>query len=45
MDTQCRKDIVQIFGRVLRREIGNRTPTVDYICNSKPEILTVLCEG
>ncbi|EDQ87628.1 uncharacterized protein MONBRDRAFT_27016 [Monosiga brevicollis MX1] len=45
MDFEGKKDVVQIFNRLLKREIGDRTPTVDYICTVKPEILTKLCQG
>merc|ERR1719436_563968 len=34
----------QIFNNVLRRQIGTRTPTVEYICTS-PEIVFSLCRG
>jgi calcium binding protein 39 len=42
---QGKKDVVQIFNKLLRREISNRMPTVDYIAQNKPEILTQLCYG
>lgn len=41
---QCKKDVVQIFNKVLRREIGQRQPTVEYIC-TKPDILQALVHG
>lgn len=31
-DFESRKDVVQIFNALLRRQIGNRLPTVEYIC-------------
>jgi hypothetical protein len=34
----------QIFNNILRRQIGTRTPTVEYIC-TKPDILFTLCRG
>ena len=36
---------MQIFNKLLRREISNRMPTVDHIAQNKPEILTQLCYG
>jgi len=42
---QTKKDIVMVFNKMIRREVGSRMPTVDYISTQKPEILTVLCEG
>jgi len=44
IDFEGKKDAVQIFNNVLRRQIGTRTPTVEYIC-TKPEILFTLCRG
>lgn len=47
LDFECKKDIVSIFNKILRREIGTqspRMPTVDYIC-SKPEVLKDLVLG
>ncbi|KAJ8689743.1 Hym1p [Pleurotus ostreatus] len=35
---EARKDVVQIFNNLLRRQIGSRYPTVEYLC-SKPEII------
>jgi hypothetical protein len=37
--------VVQIFNRLLRREVGEAHPTVDYVAMQKPEILTDLCRG
>lgn len=39
-----KKDAVQIFNSILRRQIGTRTPTVEYIC-TKPDIIFTLCRG
>lgn len=39
-----KKDVAQIFNNVLRRQIGTRSPTVEYIC-TKPEILFTLMAG
>ncbi|XP_028412712.1 calcium-binding protein 39-like [Dendronephthya gigantea] len=44
MDFEAKKDVAQIFNNVLRRQIGVRSPTVEYI-HSKPEILIVLVKG
>ncbi|MPC42547.1 Protein Mo25 [Portunus trituberculatus] len=39
-----KKDVAQIFNNILRRQIGIRSPTVEYIC-TKPEILFTLMKG
>ena len=44
LTVQGKKDAAQIFNNVLRRQIGTRTPTVEYICTS-PEIVFTLCRG
>jgi len=44
IDFEGKKDTAQIFNNILRRQIGTRTPTVEYICTS-PEILFTLCMG
>ncbi len=44
IDFEGKKDVVQIFNNILRRQIGTRTPTVEYIC-TKPDILFTLCRG
>lgn len=44
IDFEGKKDAVQVFNNILRRQIGTRTPTVEYIC-TKPEILFTLCRG
>jgi len=44
IDFEGKKDAAQIFNNVLRRQIGTRTPTVEYICTT-PEILFSLCRG
>jgi calcium binding protein 39 len=41
---QGKKDVSQIFNNILRRQIGIRTPTVEYLC-TKPEILYTLITG
>ena len=44
IDFEGKKDVAQIFNNLLQRQIGTRSPTVDYIC-TKPEILFVLMRG
>jgi len=44
IDFEGKKDTAQIFNNVLRRQIGTRTPTVEYICTT-PEIVFTLCRG
>ncbi|RXM90702.1 Calcium-binding protein 39 [Acipenser ruthenus] len=39
-----KKDVVQIFSNILRRQIGTRTPTVEYI-SSHTQILFMLLKG
>jgi Mo25-like len=41
---QGKKDVAQVFNNILRRQIGTRSPTVEYIC-TKPEILFTLMRG
>ncbi|XP_064614768.1 protein Mo25-like [Liolophura sinensis] len=44
IDFEGRKDVGAIFNNLLRRQIGTRSPTVEYIC-CKPEILFELMRG
>jgi len=44
VDFEGKKDIASIFNNLLRRQIGNRSPTVDHIA-SKPAILFRLISG
>ena len=44
IDFEGKKDAAQIFNNILRRQIGTRTPTVEYIWTT-PEILFTLCKG
>lgn len=44
IDFEGKKDVAQIFNNILRRQIGTRSPTVEYIC-TKPEILFTLVRG
>ena len=41
---QGKKDVCQIFNNILRRQIGTRSPTVEYFC-SHQEVLFVLQKG
>ena len=43
-DFEARKDVVQIFNNLLRRQIGARWPTVEYI-SGKREVLFVALDG
>ncbi|KAG2464412.1 CAB39 protein, partial [Polypterus senegalus] len=44
IDFEGKKDVVQIFSNILRRQIGSRTPTVEYI-SSHTQILFMLLKG
>ncbi|GAB6020553.1 mo25 protein [Chamberlinius hualienensis] len=44
IDFEGKKDVAQVFNNILRRQIGTRLPTVEYIC-TKPEILFTLMRG
>jgi len=44
IDFEGKKDVAQIFNNLLRRQIGTRSPTVEYIC-TKPDILFTLMKG
>lgn len=44
IEFEAKKDVAQIFNNILRRQIGTRSPTVEYIC-TKPEILFDLMKG
>ncbi|XP_035694169.1 calcium-binding protein 39-like isoform X2 [Branchiostoma floridae] len=44
IDFEGKKDVAQIFSNILRRQIGTRSPTVEYIC-TRPEILFTLMKG
>ncbi|KAA0701779.1 Calcium-binding protein 39 MO25alpha [Triplophysa tibetana] len=39
-----KKDVAQIFNNILRRQIGTRTPTVEYMCTQQ-NILFMLLRG
>jgi len=44
LDFESKKDVALIFNNLLRRQIGTRSPTVEYLC-ARPEILMVLLHG
>lgn len=44
LDFESRKDVVQIFNSLLRRQTGSRFPTVEYL-SGKPEILFTAFRG
>lgn len=41
---EARKDVVQIFNNLLRRQIGSRWPTVEYI-SGKHEVIFATLAG
>jgi len=43
-DFEAKKDISMIFNNLLRRQVGSRSPTVEYICRNT-SILDTLCIG
>jgi len=44
LEFEAKKDFVSVFSNILRRQVGARFPTVEYIC-SHPEIITNLVKG
>lgn len=44
VDFEAKKDIVQIFNKLLRREYGQRNPTVDHIV-ANPSLMEALVRG
>ncbi|VDN60398.1 unnamed protein product [Dracunculus medinensis] len=44
LDFESKKDVALIFNNLLRRQIGTRSPTVEYLC-ARPEILIALVHG
>ncbi|XP_065840849.1 calcium-binding protein 39-like [Oscarella lobularis] len=44
LEFEARKDLAQVFNNVLRRQIGTRSPTVEYLC-TKEELLHLLVKG
>lgn len=45
LDFDSRKAVSILFLSLLRRKIGNQSPTVDYLLNSKPEIIMLLIKN
>eukprot|EP00010_Vexillifera_abyssalis_P007680 CAMPEP_0201544908 /NCGR_PEP_ID=MMETSP0173_2-20130828/1518_1 /ASSEMBLY_ACC=CAM_ASM_000268 /TAXON_ID=218659 /ORGANISM="Vexillifera sp., Strain DIVA3 564/2" /LENGTH=334 /DNA_ID=CAMNT_0047953189 /DNA_START=27 /DNA_END=1031 /DNA_ORIENTATION=- len=43
-DFEAKKDLVAVFNNLLRRQVGGRSPTVEYICRNT-SILDALTEG
>jgi len=41
---EARKDVVQIFNNLLRRQIGSRSPTVEYL-GARPDIVFATLDG
>ncbi|KAG0310106.1 mo25 protein [Dissophora globulifera] len=41
---EAKKDVAQIFNNLLRRHIGSRSPTVEYLC-TRDQILFTLIQG
>lgn len=44
LEFESKKDVALIFNNLLRRQIGTRSPTVEYLC-ARPEILLALLKG
>lgn len=44
LEFEARKDVVAIFTHLLRRQIGARWPTVEYLC-AKPDVLFAVHAG
>ncbi|MED6253636.1 Calcium-binding protein 39-like [Xenoophorus captivus] len=44
IDFEGKKDVCQIFNNILRRQIGTRSPTVEYFCTHQ-EVLFILLKG
>ncbi|KAK2175718.1 hypothetical protein NP493_712g00026 [Ridgeia piscesae] len=42
IDFEGKKDVAQIFNNLLRRQIGTRMPTVEYICTNSDILFTLL---
>jgi len=39
---KAKKDVAQIFNNILRRQIGTRSPTVEYIANKEETIFQLI---
>lgn len=44
LEFESRKDAVQVFNHLLRRQIGSRYPTVEYLA-AKPDVLFAVFKG
>ncbi|KAI8854394.1 Mo25-like protein [Chytridium lagenaria] len=44
IEFEAKKDVAQVFNNLLRRQVGTRFPTAEYIC-SRPELLISLLQG
>ncbi|ORY93380.1 Mo25-like protein [Syncephalastrum racemosum] len=44
LEFEAKKDVAQIFNNLLRRQIGSRFPTVEYLC-TREELLIALLKG
>jgi len=44
LEFEAKKDVVSIFNNLLRRQVGSRSPTVEYICRNM-NILEILTQG
>ncbi|VDK53617.1 unnamed protein product [Anisakis simplex] len=44
LDFEAKKDVALIFNNLLRRQIGTRSPTVEYLC-ARPDMLITLVHG
>ncbi len=44
LEFEAKKDVAQIFNNILRRQIGTRSPTVEYV-STKNELLFILIRG
>jgi len=44
LDFEARKDVAAIFGNLLRKTVGSRQPTVEYLCKNS-NILSTLIAG
>jgi len=45
LEFEAKKDLLSVFNNLLRRQIGNRFPTVEYICRKEFEIIDHLIRG
>lgn len=45
LDFDSRKDVLIVFSTLLRRQIGSKSPTVDYLLHQKPEVILMILKG